>query len=146
MEHLQDRLSKWQVMTLSRELHHDEAGIGEVCDLMPDMTDLARHFPDFTIFYNGPKCGASAPDHFHFQACPRGLMPLERDIDLNLDGGREDLTWLTSVQDAELFHYHKFTRGVFVLTARTSKSMAKLFYRLLDCLPQREGRKKAWIE
>lgn len=65
-------------------------------------------------------------------------MPLERDIDLNLDGGREDLTWLTSVQDAELFHYHKFTRGVFVLTARTSKSMAKLFYRLLDCLPQRE--------
>lgn len=34
MEHLQDRLSKWQIMTLSRELHHDEAGIGKVCDLM----------------------------------------------------------------------------------------------------------------
>lgn len=34
MEHLQDRLSKWQVMALSRELHHDEAGISEVCDLM----------------------------------------------------------------------------------------------------------------
>lgn len=34
MEHLQDRLSKWQVMALSRELHHDEAGIGKMCDLM----------------------------------------------------------------------------------------------------------------
>ena len=34
MEHLQDRLSKWQIMTLSRELHHDEDGIGKVCDLM----------------------------------------------------------------------------------------------------------------
>ena len=34
MEYLQDRLSKWQVMTLSRELHHDEAGIGKMCDLM----------------------------------------------------------------------------------------------------------------
>ena len=34
MEHLQDRLSKWQVMALSRELHHDEDGIGKVCDLM----------------------------------------------------------------------------------------------------------------
>ena len=34
MEHLQDRLSKWQVMALSRELHHDEAGISKVCDLM----------------------------------------------------------------------------------------------------------------
>lgn len=110
---------------------------------LPDMTDLARHHPSFTIFYNGPKCGASAPDHFHFQACPRGLMPLENDIDRLLDDKRagkpaETLTWLTSVQDAELFHYDKFTKGVFVLTATTSKSMAKLFYRLLDCLPQRE--------
>ena len=34
MEDLQDRLSKWQVVALSRELHHDEAGIGKVCDLM----------------------------------------------------------------------------------------------------------------
>ena len=110
---------------------------------LPDMTDLARHHPSFTIFYNGPKCGASAPDHFHFQACPRGLMPLENDIDRLLDekiAGKPagTLTYLTSVQDAELFHYDKFTKGVFVLTATTSKSMSKLFYRLLDCLPQRE--------
>lgn len=110
---------------------------------LPDMTDLARHHPSFTIFYNGPKCGASAPDHFHFQACPRGLMPLENDIDRLLDEKKagkpaETLTYLTSVQDAELFHYDKFTKGVFVLTATTSKSMSKLFYRLLDCLPQRE--------
>lgn len=110
---------------------------------LPDMTDLARHHPSFTIFYNGPKCGASAPDHFHFQACPRGLMPLENDIDRLLDEKKagkpaETLTYLTSVQDAELFHYDKFTKGVFVLAATTSKSMAKLFYRLLDCLPQRE--------
>lgn len=110
---------------------------------LPDMTDLARHHPSFTIFYNGPKCGASAPDHFHFQACPRGLMPLENDIDRLLDEKRagrpaETLTYLTSVQDAELFHYDKFTKGVFVLAATTSKSIAKLFYRLLDCLPQRE--------
>ena len=110
---------------------------------LPDMTDLARHHPSFTIFYNGPKCGASAPDHFHFQACPRGLMPLENDIDRLLDekiAGKPagTLTYLTSVQDAELFHYDKFTKGVFVLAATTSKSIAKLFYRLLDCLPQRE--------
>lgn len=110
---------------------------------LPDMTDLARHHPSFTIFYNGPKCGASAPDHFHFQACPRGLMPLENDIDRLLDEKKagkpaETLTYLTSVQDAELFHYDKFTKGVFVLAATTSKSIAKLFYRLLDCLPQRE--------
>lgn len=33
-----------------------------------DMLELARQLPDYIVFYNGPKCGASAPDHFHLQA------------------------------------------------------------------------------
>lgn len=33
-----------------------------------DMLTLAELLPDYLIFYNGPKCGASAPDHFHLQA------------------------------------------------------------------------------
>lgn len=33
-----------------------------------DMLTLAQELPDYIVFYNGPKCGASAPDHFHFQA------------------------------------------------------------------------------
>jgi len=35
--------------------------------------------PDFTVFYNGPRCGASAPDHHHFQVCPSGAMPVEKE-------------------------------------------------------------------
>lgn len=31
----------------------------------------------FSAFYNGARCGASAPDHLHFQACPAGMLPLE---------------------------------------------------------------------
>ena len=37
---------------------------------LADMLELSRQLPDFTLFYNGPRCGASAPDHFHFQAVP----------------------------------------------------------------------------
>jgi SpoIID/LytB domain protein len=46
----------------------------------------------------------------------------------------------TSIQDARLYHYPKFANGVFVLRAETSKSAAKVFYRLLDCAetPERE--------
>lgn len=33
-----------------------------------EMLQLADLMPDMMIFYNGPKCGASAPDHMHFQA------------------------------------------------------------------------------
>src|SRR6202042_3186721 len=35
----------------------------------------------YTIFYNGPQCGASAPDHLHFQACNRGATPLDQEYD-----------------------------------------------------------------
>ena len=97
-----------------------------------DMLDLARKYTDFTFFYNGPKSGASAPDHHHFQAAPKGLMPLERDAE-------NSRVFLTSQQDAYLYHYQKFTTGVFVLEAETAKSAAKLFYRLLDCVEIPEG-------
>ena len=36
--------------------------------------------PRMTLFYNGPRAGASAPDHLHFQAAPAGLMPVEKEI------------------------------------------------------------------
>ena len=49
---------------------------------------------------------------------------------------------LTSIQDARLYHYPKFAAGIFVLRAETSKSAAKLFYRLLDCVDIPEGEKE----
>ena len=108
-----------------------------------DMLDMARKYQDFTFFYNGPKSGASAPDHHHFQAAPRRMMPLETDmeklLDLVSDRDAEALSYLTSVQDARLYHYHRFTTGVFALKAETAKSAAKLFYRLLDCMEIPEG-------
>ncbi len=107
-----------------------------------DMLDLAARYPDYTFFYNGPKSGASAPDHHHFQAAPKGLIPLECDVDEIMDnaaGGRCGVEYVSGLQDAELFHYKKFTKAVFVLEGDTSKSMAKLFYRLLDCAEIPEG-------
>ncbi len=45
-----------------------------------DMMRLARALSDFVVFYNGPKCGASAPDHLHFQAGNKGFLPIEREF------------------------------------------------------------------
>ncbi|MDR0863623.1 MAG: DUF4922 domain-containing protein [Candidatus Symbiothrix sp.] len=45
-----------------------------------DFLSLARDLPDYTLLYNGPKSGASAPDHFHFQAGNKGFLPVEHDI------------------------------------------------------------------
>ena len=43
-----------------------------------DMLDLAQQLDDYIVFYNGPKSGASAPEHFHFQAGNKGFLPLEK--------------------------------------------------------------------
>lgn len=45
-----------------------------------DLLSLAFDFQDYTVFYNGPDCGASAPDHFHFQMIARHILPLEKDV------------------------------------------------------------------
>ena len=108
-----------------------------------DMLDLAKKYSSFTFFYNGPRSGASAPDHHHFQAAPAGLIPLVEDVNsLIAQGADETLEYVASIQDARLYHYNKFTTGVFVLRAETVKSAAKLFYRLLDCADTPEGEKE----
>ncbi|MBR5724963.1 MAG: DUF4922 domain-containing protein, partial [Bacteroidales bacterium] len=101
---------------------------------LPDMLDFTAKYPDFLVFYNGPQSGASAPDHLHFQAAPRHKLPLEEAVDAFLDAPGEALA---SVKDATLYRFDGFCRGVFALKATTSKSLTKLFYRLLDCTSRR---------
>ncbi len=53
----------------------------EIASSFPVMLDFARELSDrYTVFYNGPRCGASAPDHLHFQAGTRNFMTIERDL------------------------------------------------------------------
>jgi hypothetical protein len=50
---------------------------GNIETLLGIAADLS---PDYFVLYNGPRCGASAPDHLHFQACSRALLPIEETI------------------------------------------------------------------
>ena len=101
----------------------------------PDMLDFVATNRKYACYYNGPESGASAPDHMHFQGCPRGMMPLENAVDKLLGSARShsELECLTNLKEAKLYHLNMFTRGIFVLRGATPKSVTKLFYRLLDC-------------
>ena len=125
-------------LVIARDCHCDQS----IWRCFVDMLDLARELRGFTIFYNGPRSGASKPDHMHFQACPSGLLPLEDAVGGAIREDAASLLHLTDVQDARLYHYRSFTRGIFLLRARTAKSAAKLFYRLLDCVPILPGEKE----
>ena len=60
-------------LTIPETEHVDQ----RIATRMGDMLQLAQALTDYTIFYNGPRCGASAPDHAHFQAGSRGFLPIE---------------------------------------------------------------------
>ena len=108
----------------------------EIWHHFPDMLDFAARYKDYLVFYNGPSSGASAPDHLHFQAIPKHNLPLEDVVDEFLDHPGEPLA---TVKDDSLYKFDGYARGVFALKATTSKSLAKLFYRLLDCTDRGKG-------
>ncbi|MDA3892092.1 MAG: DUF4922 domain-containing protein [Salinivirgaceae bacterium] len=62
--------------TISHKNHKPQ----EIESTFGDFLDLTKSLPDFTVLYNGPKCGASAPDHMHFQAGNRGYLPIEGEL------------------------------------------------------------------
>ena len=45
------------------------------------MLDLSAMLINYVVFYNGQKCGASAPDHLHFQAGSKGFLPVEKEFE-----------------------------------------------------------------
>ncbi|MDR3653894.1 MAG: DUF4922 domain-containing protein [Paludibacter sp.] len=61
--------------TIPRKEHVDQ----QILPYFTDMLMLAKTLDDYLIFYNGPKCGASAPDHMHFQAGTKDFLPLVND-------------------------------------------------------------------
>lgn len=119
-------------LVIARDVHTPQS----IWHYFVDMMDLSRKYPDFLVFYNGPQSGASAPDHMHFQACPKNLMPLQTAVDEYL---RKPSEPLATLQDARLYHFPYFCRGIYALSAKTPKSLAKLFYRLADSAPLMDG-------
>jgi len=63
--------------TISKNLHTPQVIDPEFHSFL----DLSRELPDLVVFYNAPSCGASAPDHMHFQAGNRDFLPVGRESD-----------------------------------------------------------------
>jgi ATP adenylyltransferase/5',5'''-P-1,P-4-tetraphosphate phosphorylase II len=86
------------------------------------MLDLAKSLPEFVIFYNGPECGASAPDHLHFQAGIRGFLPIEKDFDNN-----RLLTKVKSANQFEMWKWKHYLRGIISLRGSNVELLMKSF-------------------
>lgn len=89
---------------------------------------------DLMVSYNGPKCGASAPDHLHFQAGTNGILPLQT----NWQRLSRNLTDIISLNDEEKISVVRdFIVPAFVIISKSAESDEALFRRLYKAMPQR---------
>lgn len=119
-------------LTIPDRTHTDQL----IADRIADMMQLASELADYTVFYNGPKCGASAPDHMHFQAGNSDF--------LTLGTALEDAELKTIATDGEatLALVDSLPLKVFVIDATDPAAGQRLFARLYAAIPVPEGEKE----
>ena len=100
------------------------------------MMRLAAELDEYTVFYNGPKCGASAPDHMHFQAGNSDFLTIAE----NLEGA--DMKVIAEEGDNRLALVDGMPMKVFVIDAGNPEEGQKLFNRLYAAMPVPEGEKE----
>ena len=116
-------------LTIPDQSHVDQL----VVDRIKDMMDLAAELDGYTVFYNGPKCGASAPDHMHFQAGNSDFLTIAEAIE------NAELKTLATDGDATLALVDSLPLNVFVIDATDHAAGERLFRRLYDAMPVPEG-------
>jgi hypothetical protein len=118
-------------LTVPEQAHVDQ----RIANRMEDMLDLAQALTDYVIFYNGPKCGASAPDHAHFQAGNKGFLPIEKDWRNQIAGKVADY------EQATLWYMNDAPRATLVIESTSKENAVHVFdiiYRSLTVKPGEE--------
>lgn len=120
-----------QHFTIAHVQHRPQAIDGNIEILLK----LAREFsPQFSVFYNGPRCGASAPDHLHFQACPSQVIPVETQI---LEPGRSVL--VKHLPGVTLHTSQELGREILLLTGSDESAMTAALACTINAMRQVMG-------
>jgi hypothetical protein len=125
-------------LTIVHRRHVEQTILGNFELLLGLAADFA---PDYFALYNGPQCGASAPDHLHFQACSREVLPIEQDLQAEITGSTAhcEVCAVEPRDQFELFTLAGCGRSVIVLHGSDAQEIARWFYRVIDELPRMEG-------
>ena len=113
-------------LTIPRREHVDQ----RLVPYISDMFDLARELPDFVVFYNGPKCGASAPDHMHFQAGNADFLPLVSDY-FNLKANGK-CTKQCTIDGADVYTIDNYLRVVYCIESADAEALRQAFMKLYN--------------
>ena len=112
--------------TISHLYHRLQAIAEHIETFLQLMADLGS---GWTVVYNGPKCGASAPDHLHFQVAPSGQMPIEKEI---LEENR--LSLMTQVDGVLLYRVRDLGREATLMEGDKPEALRAVFNGYLNAL------------
>lgn len=112
-------------LTIPHNNHIPQRIQGKMCDML----GLAGELPAFVLFYNGPRCGASAPDHFHFQAIGKGNLPLEDEVTEALQNER-----MQSDNDPSVIAMESYGRKTLVVKSGNKGEIEEKFDRIYQFL------------
>jgi Domain of unknown function (DUF4922) len=108
-------------------VHHTPQEIGK---FIGTLLSLSKELsPEFTVFYNGPRCGASAPDHMHFQVSPSGSIPVEGDA-----GDVQRRILLKKEGAVSFLALRKYGRQVLLLESEFKNELASSFLNLTSAM------------
>lgn len=99
----------------------------------PDMLEMTRRLDAFTVFYNGPQSGASAPDHMHFQAGTRNYMPLDYEFE-QIKETKLSTVW--EGKEGSVYALKNYLRNGFVMRTTEWIEAAKLFDKVCQALQE----------
>jgi hypothetical protein len=108
----------------------------QILPYFSDFLGFAFQLHDHVVFYNGPRCGASAPDHLHFQAGNKGVLPL---VDDYYSCNKKHLEVVQTIDDGQLIRVKGLLRKIFVIVSSTKDSAVRLFELLYHSLPTLPG-------
>ena len=104
-------------------------------DIYGEIHKLLDEYPELMVFYNGPKCGASAPDHAHLQAGTSGRLPLQ----MSWQRLSRNLTLLISLNDDEnISLIDEYPCPALLIRSHTPYGDEQLFLRLYEALPMQD--------
>lgn len=112
-------------LTIPDKNHVDQLIEGRI----NDMLELAKAIDDYVIFYNGPNCGASAPDHIHFQAGNKGFLPLETNIS---SYAKQEIL---SYKEATLYLIEDNPRNTLLIKGWDIEDIVNVFNKIYKLLP-----------
>ena len=119
-------------LTIPDKRHTDQLISGRIADMIA----LTSELDEYTVFYNGPKCGASAPDHMHFQAGNSDFLTIAETLE------DAELKTIATDGDATLAVEDTLPLKVFVIDTDDAAAGQRLFDRLYAAMPVPEGERE----